>query len=803
MPAVTVPQALQLALEHHQAGRLTDAETICHQILAVQPRESAVFHLLGIIAIQNGRFPEAVRVLQRSLELDGSNPSINAHFGTALAAQGRLDEAINSYRRSIALNPHLPEPHYYLGNALKTQGNFTEAITEFRRALALRPEYAEAGNNLAVSLAALGRWDDAATAYRDVLRFHPKSAEIRTNLGNSLLQLKQFAAAVEEHRLAIQFQPEYAIAHNNLGIALRACGDLPGAVAACRRAIELRPLYAEASHNLAVALYEQGNFEDSRDAYRRALVIAPDSPQTHTGLGNALAQTGHLEEAVAEHRFALQIRPDYPDAWNNLGNALEDKGQLEDAADAYRRALTIRPDYHEAHYNLGGVLADLGQLDEALATYRRAIRFAPESSRVHSALLLWLHLHPTVEAGIIAEEHRSWNSKLMGSLPTLKPFTNRDFQVSRRLRIGYVSPDFRNHVVGLNLRPLFRCHDHQRFEIFCYSGVLRPDDLTREFRRLAHQWRNTVGVEDDALAEIIRQDGVDILVDLSQHSAGNRLPVFARRPAPLQVSFGGYPEASGLETIQYRLTDRYLEGRDTAQAGSSMFPEQPEMPPEPVSGLYFLDSFWCYDPGEGCPDANELPARQNGFITFGNLNQPCKVNEPVLALWGQVLTRLMNSRLLLLCGSSSCRERIRARLQQAGVDPDRVEFCSPLPRLDYLRQYHRLDIVLDTFPYNGHTTSLDALWMGVPVITLAGQRPLSRAGLSQLSNLGLPELVAHSTEAFVETASNLCADLRHLADLRASLRPRMVSSVLMNAAHFTRQVEAAYRSMWREPICER
>jgi predicted O-linked N-acetylglucosamine transferase (SPINDLY family) len=315
--------------------------------------------------------------------------------------------------------------------------------------------------------------------------------------------------------------------------------------------------------------------------------------------------------------------------------------------------------------------------------------------------------------------------------------------------------------------------------------VVRPDELTEEFRRHAQEWRNTAGVGDEALAEMIRRDGVDILVDLTQHLAGNRLPVFARKPAPVQVSFAGYPDGTGLEAIEYRISDRYLEA-GAAEEGVGK-KEQ----------LYLIDSFWCYDPCGIEVEVNELPAEENKGVTFGSLGNFSKVNDAVLKLWARVLGKVKRSRLVMWSPAGSHRQRTLEVLEKDGIEAHRVEFVEFRPRRDYLELYHRLDIVLDTAPYNGHTTSLDALWMGVPVVSLAGRTPVSRAGLSQLTNLGLPELVARSETEYVRIAESLASDLPHLALLRSTLRARMQASTLMDAPRFARNVETAYRSIWQ------
>jgi len=439
----------------------------------------------------------------------------------------------------------------------------------------------------------------------------------------------------------------------------------------------------------------------------------------------------------------------------------------------------------KAHNNLGAALARQGQLDEAIQAYRQALELEPENAWVHSNLVYTLHFHPGRCRREIAAERQAWNRQFAEPLKRfIVPHAN-DPAVARPLRIGYVSPDFRDHVVGRNLIPLFRRHDRRNFEIFCYSGFAREDPLTGEFRRYARQWRSTVGVGDEALAGMVRQDRVDILVDLTQHLAGNRLPMFARKPAPVQVSFAGYPESTGLEAIEHRISDRYLE------------PDAEDEESGKREKIHWIDSFWCYDPCGVEVEVNPLPASESETVTFGSLGNFAKVNEPVLKLWARVLGTVKDSRLLIWSPAGSHRERALEVLAREGVDTRRVEFVEFRPRREYLKLYHRLDIVLDSFPYNGHTTSLDALWMGVPVVSLAGDTPVSRAGLSQLTNLGLPELAARSETEYVDIAKGLAKDLPRLAELRSTLRDRMRASVLMDAPRFARQVEQAYREMWK------
>jgi predicted O-linked N-acetylglucosamine transferase (SPINDLY family) len=545
--------------------------------------------------------------------------------------------------------------------------------------------------------------------------------------------------------------------------------------------------------DLALQHHQAGRRPAAEQIYRQILAQEPGHFDALNNLGAALGDRGELDQAILCYRAALAVKPDSPTAHNNLGSAFQDKGQPEQAIGAYQRAIELQPGFSGAYGNLGAALKDAGQLDEAIAAYRQALALDPDNFTIDSRLLYTLHFHPAYDANAIAGEHRRWNRRHAEALQKLvRPHLN-DRSIDRRLRVGYVSPDFREHVVGRNLLPLFRRHDHRAFDVFCYSNVRRPDAMTNQFQQNSDCWRNIAGLTDEQAATQIIEDRIDILVDLTLHMANNRLMVFARKPAPVQVTFAGYPASSGLSAIDYRLSDPYLDPFDGAQGG----------PPGMDESIYsektirLPDSFWCYDPLD-CRDVpiNPLPLERD-VVTFGCLNNFCKINDGVLVLWAQVLRQVERSRLLLLAPEGSHRERTRARLAQEGVEPARVEFVSHRPRRQYLELYHRIDVGLDSFPYNGHTTSLDSLVMGVPVVTLVGQTAVARAGWCQLSNLGLTELAANTPEQFVRIAVKLARDLPRLRAMRSTLRRRMEQSPLMDAPRFARNIEAAYRRMWR------
>jgi predicted O-linked N-acetylglucosamine transferase (SPINDLY family) len=782
-----------LAARFHRFGALNQAEQLYRQALQDQPGDAELWAGLGRVCHALGQHDEAVTSLRRALELRPADRVLCNDLGVALMEQGRLDEALDNWRAATRLRLDYPEAHHNQGIVRMRQCDPHGAALCFRRALYLKPDDPVAYCNLGNALAAMGEYHQAVDCYRRAVQLRPEFDQAWLNLGHELRGLGQHDEAAVCYERAAQLRPDDPDPLTELATLLLRRGELDAAVARYEQALRLRPDCAEAYSNMGLAMMAQGRLEEARLSFEQAIYLRPDLAEVHNNLGLALLNQGRLAEARLGFEQALRLRPDLADAQNNLGLAWDALGKPDDAQASYERAVGIDPDHLGALTNLANAYKDQGRASEAIASYRKALASRPDDAPVHSNLLLALQYQPGADPReILAEARRYARQHAEPLAGAIEPHPTRP-PAGRRLRIGYVSPDFREHPVVSFLEPILAARDHRHFEIFCYADVAQPDATTRRLQGYTDCWRSLVGLSDAQAAGVIRQDDVDILVDLAGHTGGNRLLAFARRPAPIQVSYLGYLGTTGLSAMDYSITDAHAD-----PPGLSEEHYQEQLIRLPKCGF-------CYAPGPA-PEVNpKLPARESRQVTFACLNNLAKVSDEVLAVWSRVLASVPGSRLLLRTGAGrSAEERICDILARHGISPDRLGLAGrTATRFDYLELYHAVDIALDPFPYNGVTTTCDALWMGVPVISLAGRMSVSRQGVRFLRNVGLDELLAETSEDYVRIASELAGDLSRLAALRAALRERMSRSPLMDAHRLTRDLEAAYRAMWEQWLAAR
>lgn len=564
-------------------------------------------------------------------------------------------------------------------------------------------------------------------------------------------------------------------------------GRLNKAVEGYKEILNIDPNEAAALTGLGILFHQNGDFQTAAGLLQKAATCDPKSWKAHYGYGIALADMGKHEAAIQSFRTSIELQPDEVLCQYDLGCSLYHSGKSAEAALCFERVVEAKPDNVAAHRNLGLALQQQGLLDRAINAWQQGLSLDPKDQPCRSNLLLGLNFSSRHTAEEIFEQHVEWGRLVSSdrSVADRRPICDASDQ--RRLKIGYVSPDFRKHSVAYFFEPLLARHDRAEVEVYCYAEVEKPDAVTERIQTLADHWYSTVGVTDDELAERIRADQVDILVDLAGHTKDTRLPVFALQPAPIQVTWLGYPNTSGLASMDYRLTDAICDPPGIADA---LMTEVPVRLP---------DGFLCYRPDDEAPNIVDPPGEDAGYITFGTFNNLMKISPDVVELWSALLVREPTARLLIKnfgMADEAVRHRLLASFEGRGIEQDRLILMSTASTTaDHLSLYGKIDIALDTFPYNGTTTSCEALWMGVPVITLMGDRHAARVGASLLQRIGMTELVARDRDDYLRIAAGLTQDRQRLRQLRHQLRDRMRASPLMNETGFAKEIEAAFREM--------
>ncbi|CAN5594920.1 tetratricopeptide repeat protein [soil metagenome] len=572
-------------------------------------------------------------------------------------------------------------------------------------------------------------------------------------------------------------------------------GKLQAAQAGYQQILSANPDDLAALAGRGAVAMQTRNFSPAVAIFQRALTIDPNSLDTHINLGIAHAQAGQTERAIEIWNRALTIDGRCADVYINLTNAYRKLGRLDDAATAGRRATELDPQHAEARSNLANVLSAQGRVDEAIVEFRRAIELKPAAVRIHSNLLMNLQYSDSVSPQAVFDEHLNWARQHADPLTAAAARHPNNRDLLRRLRVGYVSADFREHPISHFTEPLLAAHDRASVEVFCFADVHRRDAVTARLQALCEHWHEITGQSHERAAQLIREHRIDILVDLAVHTSGHRLQMFARKPAPVQVTYLGYAATSGIGAMDWRLSDVHV---DPAGLTERYHREQ----------IYRLPrTQWCYNPRDLGGEVRPSPALRNGFITFGSFNKLNKISPTIFRMWGRILARIDDARLLVKAAGlddpptrARFIEQLRSSVRSAGkeLDEQRVRLVgwSDLPT--YLSLFNEVDVALDSYPFAGGTTSCNSVWMGVPLITLAGDVSISRVGASILHNLELPDRIARTEDEYFERALRDAADLAGVAALRESLRARVRASPLMDAQAFARDVEAAYRQMWRQ-----
>ncbi|MDR3630594.1 MAG: tetratricopeptide repeat protein [Desulfocapsaceae bacterium] len=775
----------------YQQGNFIDAEKLARSLISRFPQDSQTWKVLGALLRERGDFNEALAAMETAAQLMPKDAICLRNIAVLLCDLERFAEAEDFCRRARSIAPNYADAHNTLGIILRSQQKFPEAERSCRKALKLKQDFPEALVNLGLILNEQKRYPEAETCCHEALVLKPNFAEASCTLGLIYLRTGQLDEAESACRRALAVKPLYAAVYNSLGCIQDERGAYQEAETAYRKALEIKPFYPEALHNLGKSLSSQSRHTEAEACFRQVVEREPANAEASYNLGNSLLNQGKAKEAEISYRTALQILPRYLEALVNLGNAVQEQGALTEAETAYREALTIQPGYAFAHNNLGNILLKQGDLAQAEITFRAVLALHPDFPQAFSNLLFLLNYHPERSGQEIFREYSKFEERFCKSLRgQWRPHTNiRD--PNRRLKIGYVSPEFRKHPVCNFLEPLLAFHNKDEVEVFAYAELHRGEDSTTErYRSYMDHWIPTTGMSDADMAERIRADGIDILVDLAGHSRHNRLLVFARKPAPVSLHWLDFGYTTGLKAIDYYLADSV----SVPPGSEDLFSETPWN----IEGPCFV-----YRPTEEMGEVNELPARHRGHITFGSLSRAIRINHRTVAVWAQILTRVKDARLIINSGDFRDHEmqmRVSDTFAAHGISRDRLEIGYDSPPWDVLRS---MDIGLDCFPHNSGTTLIESLYMGVPFITLAGRPSVGRVGSAVLEGTGHPEWIARSEEEYIEHAVNLAADTTKLAGLRAGLRREMQAGPAMNEPAFSRKVEAAYREMFAKWCKER
>lgn len=770
------------------------------------------------------------RISTRPVSSEHSNPVSEAQRlleeGIALGAAKQKQEALSRYNAAIRLQPDLAQAHFNLGNLLLEQDNPTEALIAFTEALRCKPDSAPCYFNKGNAHLQLGQFADSISAYRRALQIKPDFADAEVAMGVALQETGVLAEAIACFQRALAIRPNYAEVYLNLGGAQAESGQLDAAINSLHHAVEISPNYVEAIsvlgnmltisgehqaaleyrhraiarsperadlHNdLGVTLRTLGHLEEAKASYQHALAINPNFSGAHSNLAMVLHQLGYPNEALMHYQKALDIDPSNTEATNNLGILFYQCGKLGEAIGIFRKLLQSNPGDSGALSNLGLALAESGRLDEAAATYRHTLEIQPGHTRSRSNLLLMHNFRACKSPSQLLAEAREYGRQVtrQGSAHATWP-SSANLDPDRCLHIGIVSADLRQHPVGYFAESVLQklhAETNGRIKLFAYSNHWQADSVTARIKNSCHGWHTVHAMADEDLAQCIRNDRVDILIDFSGHTSDNRLPLFARKPAAIQASWLGYFATTGVKEIDYLIADPWT------------LPETEEE--------NFTETIWrlpetrlCFTPPTDAPNISTLPALDTGTVTFGCFNNLTKMNDDVVALWARILTAVPASRLLLKSrqlSENSMRQKVFERFAVHGIENGRLILETYTPRINYLAAYQQVDIALDPFPYPGGTTTVEALWMGIPVLTLAGKSFLARQGVGLLINAGLPDWVADTPEDYVARAVSHASDLRSLAALRAGLREQVLVSPIFDASRFARHFEAALRGMWKK-----
>jgi len=779
-------QILQDGLQLHKAGNLQAAEQHYQKALTMQPDHPDANNLMGTLAHQAGRNDLAMPYLERAILANPKNANFHNMKGTVLKALGKTDDAERAYLKAIDLDPNFAAAFNGLGLLHKDAGNFEEALTKTQKAIELQPDFLEAFNNLGNIYQDQNELTDAIETYEKALRINPNFAPALYNYARALHQVGEAERAITVYGKVLQIQPDFAEALSNYGLALREANRASEAVAPLQRAAELQPSIAEHYYNLGLALASIGHNVEAVECFEGATTIKPDYPHAHNDLGNALLAMGRSKEAIKHFKQALVYAPNSAGMHNNLGGAYVRTGQLEEAKLCFENALELKPEFAAAYNNLGNLHQELGEFEQAYSSFGKALLADPLYTEAFSNMLFTMNYDPNKTGEEIFEHYRAYEDRFAKPhYAQIKPHQN-DPDPARRLKIGYVAPTFYKHSASFFMMSLFDLANRSDFEIFAYADLTKADKYTDQYRANCDHFILTAGMSDKALAERVRADGIDILVDIAGHAKGSRLETFALKPAPVSLHWLDFGYTTGLSAIDYYMGDEGITPADQ----DHLFGE---------NEVWRMDGFSAaYRPGDNMGEVSPLPALSNDYITFCTLSRSVRINDKTLRVWAEILKAVPGSKLRVDSrnfGTQLMCDELTRKFENLGIGADRLILGFNSPPWDVLRE---IDIALDCFPHNSGTTLYEHLYMGNPFVSLYGRASVGTLGCTILRAGGFGEWAAQTEEEYIDIAVRLASDVDALAQTRSTLRAKMQASPLMDEKGFVERFEKGYRQMWQK-----
>jgi protein O-GlcNAc transferase len=665
-------------------------------------------------------------------------------------------------------------------------GYYTEADQFCTAIVQADPNHVYAINLLGLVAQKLNRHDLAVEQFQKAININDNIALFYYNLGTSLYPLGRIDEVIKAQKQAVAINSTYAEAYSSMGNAFTEIGEMDEGLWCLQKAIEIKPDFADAYSNIGNTLLGQGKLQEAVDNYKKSLTIKPDSIEAYSNLGVALKEQGKFEEAIVIYKKTLSIRPDFAEVYTNLGNIYKDQGRLEEAVIEFQKAISLKPDIPEAYYNLGITRHEQNKLDEAVFCYNKAISIDPNFILAHTNLIYCTDLYSDVKTDLFMTERKKWNRQFAEPLRKFwQPFPNNQ-NPDKKLRIGYVGAYFKLHSAANMFGPVVINHDLNQFEIFCYVGKNEEDVLTNKLRDKATKWLQISQFSDEKLDEQIRKDRIDILIDLAGHMDGNRLLTYARKPAPIQISAWGYPFGTGMAAMDYIFADPI----GIPLSDRPMYTEK----------IIDLSCLAHFNLDISYPDVSHPPVCENNHITFGAFNRLEKNIPAVYSLWAELLHRIPNAKLLIKEKKLDLQKNaneIQDFFQSKGILPDRLILLGGTTPFEHLKAHEKIDIMLDPFPQTGGMTTLESLWMGVPVLTCENKTRL-RTCASILHILELDDWRASDEQDFLEIAVRFANDIGTLKTLRQQLRNRFKKSILGNSQLYAKEVETNYRQLWKK-----